>query len=55
MKSFKTLREELGSGPANVTAGVAVGPNDIGVDLKKRKRKSSLDPILTINPLTRKI
>lgn len=54
MKSFKELREEIASGPTNVTAGVAVSPTDIGVDLNKMKKKNSSKPLLTLKPLTRK-
>lgn len=54
MKTFKQLKEEL-VGPTNNTAGVSVGPNDIGVQLDPKKKKLSSKPILTIKPLTRKM
>lgn len=55
MKTFKELKEELSAGPTNVTAGVSVGPNDIGVKLDSKKKKFPPEQVLTIKPLTRKM
>ena len=58
MKSFKEFSQMLdedggavgiGGGPTNVAGGVAVGPNDIGVDTKLNRRRNKL--IFPVNPI----
>lgn len=54
MKTFKQFLEDTGiSAPTNVTAGVSVGPNDIGVSPTKQKKYTK--PVLTNTPLTRNL
>jgi hypothetical protein len=56
MKSFKQFKEDIAiGGPTNVTAGVSVGPNDIGVHLDKFNKRTPKKPLLTTKPLSRKM